>query len=476
MYYVRSYKSIFITFLRYLPSRLLVVLNSFIIVPVLARLLTVQEVGIFQLLLGVLNLVCTCSTDWISKSVLRFYEKYQLSNRLDEFFSNTLAISVLVYALILILYFVFGDFFVDRFSVPKHLLFVTLVLVIPAGFRQFLYQMLRVFNKPYLYTLSIVVYQISMLTLFLIFTGFMPNVISVLFAMALAMIVIDIYLFKNIFGSISGKFKFNPDIMKESLIYALPQIITNTFVWSIFNVHRFVAQWNGIYDLTAVIGLGNMLISSVLTPIFSVFIFAMFPIFVRKFEYKANIQVFLTDSIRLYNVMFLPLACLFCFFAKDLSDIIFTAKYPNIHYVLALFALGSLFHEMMKLFNMKYHFKNKTYIEMFISILVGSVCLALTITLTPKFGVIGASFSMLFSMLFLIVCHSFVRFEDRNYVVYSKVIKTFLMSYFLFLLAYAIVFMLYIPINLPIFSLIKIAIYLFFAYMLTGYFAKNLLE
>lgn len=475
MYYVRSYKSIFITFLRYLPSRLLVVINSFIIVPVLARLLTVQEVGIFQLLLGVLNLVCTCSTDWISKSVLRFYEKYNLANKLDDFFSNTLAISVIVYLIILLLYFCMGNFIAEKFLIQKNLLFITMILVIPVGFRQFLYQMLRIFNKPFLYTLSIIIYQISMLVLFLIFTGYLPNVVAALFAMAVAIIFIDIYLMAQLSVKIKISFRFNYDIMSESLKYALPQIITNTSVWAILNVHRFVAQWNGLYELTAVIGLSNMLISSALMPIFSLFIFALFPIYIRKYEMKADVSQLLTDSIRLYSVMFLPIALIFYFFGKDISDIVFVSKFENLDLIIGFYAVGIFFHEMMKLFNIKYHLKNKMNVEMGISIFMGAFCLILSSILIPKYGAIGAGITLLTSILVLILCHSFVKFEHVS-VNYFLVIRTILQSALICFIAYSISFMLFIPQNIILFDFIRIAIYVFISYMLTGFFAKNLLE
>ena len=85
---MRSYKIVLASFLSYLPSRILVILNSLIIVPILAYFLTSSEMSIFQISIGILNFVCTCSTDWIAKSVLRFYRRYHNENRLNEFYSN----------------------------------------------------------------------------------------------------------------------------------------------------------------------------------------------------------------------------------------------------------------------------------------------------------------------------------------------------------------------------------------------------
>ena len=98
-------------FLSYVPSRFLVVLNAFIIVPVFAQMLSAGEMGIFQLTIGLLNLVCTCSTDWIAKSVLRFYQRYSGEDRLDDFLSNAVIIFISVYKLSKHIYHVLSIFF-----------------------------------------------------------------------------------------------------------------------------------------------------------------------------------------------------------------------------------------------------------------------------------------------------------------------------------------------------------------------------
>ena len=473
---MKHYKSIFITFLKYLPSRLLVVLNAMIIVPVLAHMLSVNEIAIFQLAIGILNLVCTCSTDWIAKSVLRFYEHYKIKDNLDAFFSNTIFITIIVYFVIILAYLLFADTLSVKFLIPKNVLFLTMLLVIPTGFRQFLYQMLRIFNKPFLYSFSIVFYQISMLILFLFLAGFMPNVFAVLSAMAISLLILDGYLVYELKLRIKLKFEIDKGIMFESLKYALPQVITNTSVWAILNLNRFVSQWLGFYDLTAVIGVSYMLVSSILTPIFSVFIFALFPSFIRRYEKNADIKTFLTGSIRLYAVMFLPIATLFCYFSKEITNILFSVKYPQAYITVAFFAIGIFFHEMMKLFNMKYHLVNKTYIEMLMGIFVGCVSIVFTYFMIKNFGALGAGIAMLSAILFLIILNSIVKVGRINYVKYSSVLYTLALTAIISLCAYVFCRLLFIPVSSAFFSLIKMAIYLFISYGLSIIFVHKLLE
>lgn len=469
----KRYMAIMTAFMSYLPSRLLVVLNSLIIVPVLAHLLSSKEIGIFQLAIGILNLVCTCSTDWIAKSVLRFYEKYNLCNKLDEFFSNTILITFVVYAVIILSFFLFSDFITAKFLIPKSVLLLTLFLVIPVGIRQFLYQMLRVLNRPFLYTFSIVLYQISMLILFLLFSGFLPNVFAVLTAMVCAIFLIDFYILKEISFKINFGYKFNKLILLESLKYALPQIVTNTCIWAILNLNKFVFQYNHLYDDTAVIGVSYLLTSSILTPVFSAFLFAIFPLVIKKFETGRGVKSLVTNSIQLYTVLFLPVSALFCYYGKDIVNMAFSGKYPQAVSVISFFAVGLFFHELMKIFNIKYHLKNKTYIEMAVSFFVGLICVSLNFVLIPKFELVGAGIALLFSILLLFTLNIIVQYNP-NYINYKNIVKTASLTLVFGIVSFGFVELVFNPFET--FIIIKMIMYLFFSYLLSIIFAKPLLD
>ena len=81
----RHYFFILKSFLNYLPSRLLVILNALLIIPFFAHILSKSEMGTYNLCVGLLALTCTVTSDWIAKAALRFYEKYKIQDRLVSF-------------------------------------------------------------------------------------------------------------------------------------------------------------------------------------------------------------------------------------------------------------------------------------------------------------------------------------------------------------------------------------------------------
>lgn len=463
----KNYNTIFNTFLSYLPSRLLVVLNSLIIIPILAHMLSAKELGIFQLSIGVLNLVCTCSSDWISKSALRFYEKYRYSDRLDEFFSNIIWLALAVYAVIILGFFLFADFAVEKFFIPKTVLLLTLFVVIPCGIRQFLYQMLRILNKPFLYSFSIIIYQMSFLALFLLFTGFLPNVHAVLFGMAAAMFVIDIFILQQVGLKIKLLANVNCEMLFESLKYALPQIITNSSIWAILNINKYVFQYNQYFTETATVGVSFYFITSILTPILSTFSFAIFPFIIKKYESKSRIKPYVTSAIQLYCGIFIPIILLFCFYSQNVANLAFGDKYPQTSLVIPFFAISLFMHELMKLFNIKYHLQNKTYIEMAITFFAGLLALNLNFFLIGKFHIIGAGIAMLLSIVLLFTLNFIIQFKNLEYANYKAILKTVIFSAVICGISYLFVELLFLPLNFVYANIIKLLLYIFICYSLS---------
>lgn len=356
----RHYFFILKSFLNYLPSRLLVILNALLIIPFFAHILSKSEMGTYNLCVGLLALTCTVTSDWIAKAALRFYEKYKIQDRLGEFYSNLFIISIFSYFVIAFVYFIFSDFIAEKLYISKSLLSITLLIIFPAGLRQFLYQMLRVFNKPFLYTSSIVLYQVSLLLLFLFISGFIPKTQSLLIAMAASIVAVDIFILKKIRLMIYMKFKWNPDFLVESLKYSLPTIITNVCLWNMLNLNKYIFQYDKNVVAAAITSVVALFASATITQIVSTFSFAMFPVIVQKYEKKQNdIKDFVTKTMQLYSLLFIPVIGIFIYYPDIVSRVVFAGSYNDAKYFLPFFAFAIFLHELIKLVNMKYHLSKK---------------------------------------------------------------------------------------------------------------------
>lgn len=423
---LKNYKLILKNILSYLPSRLLIIINSIIIIPIFAHLLETKQMSIYLISIQILNLILTCSYDWITKSVLRFYEKYRLKNLTNSFMSNIFWISIITYFFIFLLFILSKNYVLAKFSIDNLTFLLIIFLVIPCGIRQFLYQILRLKNKPKLYTVSIVLYQIAFVMLFLILMHILNGAAAILLAMNIAICLIDIYIIKSISINYTIKFSLNKLLISEILKYALPLILTNSCYWIVLHISKLTFQQFHEYLNTAIIGVSWMLSNSVMQPLLSVFIFAVFPVIIKKFESNRTVKNYFTNIIQLFGCIFIPLAGIFCYFSREITYIILPQKYSSAAMIIPFFAISIFLHEFLKLINIKYHLKNKTYIEMIIAVFIAVLTYLLNLNLISKYSILGAAIALLITEIILIIINIFTYTHD--YINYKKIIKTFVLT------------------------------------------------
>ena len=421
----KNYSLIMRNILSYLPSRILIILNSIIIIPIFAHILDTKQMSIFLIVTQMLNIMLTCTFDWITKAVLRFHEKYRFQGMIDALFSTVFWISIIAYVLIFISYFIFKDIISAKFAINNLTFLLTIFLVIPCSIRQFLYQILRIRNQAKLYTLSILLYQFSFIALFLCIYQILPNASAILIAMNIAIFVIDIYIIRSIKFNYKLSVCIDKSIAFEVLKYALPLIFTNSCYWYVLNIAKFLFQHNQDYLNTAIAGTAWMLASSI-TPFMTVFIFASFPIIVKKFELKKRFKQYYTNMLQLYCFIFIPMVSIFCFYSKEIIQIVLPEKYSSVACILPFFALSGFLHELMKLINIKYHLKIKTYVEMLIAGFIAISAYFLNTELISKFAVMGAGISLFATELALILINILTGAKNLDYINYKSLAKTFI--------------------------------------------------
>lgn len=421
----KNYSLIFKNILNYLPSRILIILNSFIIIPIFAHVLNEKQMSIYLIAMQILNVMLTCTFDWITKAVLRFHEKYRFQGTLNSLFSSIFWISIIAYILVFISYFLFKDIIMNRFAIDNLTFLLTIFLVIPCSIRQFLYQILRIRNHAKLYTLSILLYQFGFIALFLTLFHMIPNACAILIAMNIVIFLIDIYIIRTIKFNYHIETIINKSIVLEVLKYALPLVFTNICYWYVLNISKLIFQHNEQYLNTAIIGTAWMLASSI-TPFLTVFMFAVFPIIVKQFELKKRFKQYFTNMLQLYCFILIPLVSIFCFYAPEITNAVLPKNYAPVAYILPFFVIAIFLHELMKLINIKYHLKIKTYIEMLIAGFIAVSAYLLNIALINKYTILGAGIALFVSELALILVNIFTGTKNLDYIDYKSISKTFI--------------------------------------------------
>ena len=466
----------------YIPSKLLVGINTLIIVPLYAHLLEVKEMSIYFIAIQFLNIMCTVSSDWITKSILRFHEKFNIQNRIEDFYSNILSFSIFTQIIVMLIYFSCSNLLQLYLGVDFLTIILSACLVIPSGIRQLLFQYLRVKDKSFLYTVSILFYQILNILIFLILVKHVPNANSILISMNIAMFIIDMYILNYIDFDIKPRFKFDIKITKEIIQYASPLVITNICYWVIMHFSKLYFQYKSIFLYTAIIGFFHLFTYNILQPFASVFMFAGFPELVHKYEHNIPIKKYWTSIIQLYSVCILPIVMTFLYFHKEITSLFFPKEYLVGSIILPLFAFSLFIHELIKLVNTKFHLKNKTNIEMIIALCSLSLLVAANIILMQKFSLFGAGLAFFISELFLLIFNTCIKIENFEFLNYFSIIKSIVIISLIGIFTYAIIIAPFIFIykttvlsaGINITKIILFAtIYYFICYLFRNYILKT---
>ena len=470
-----NYYSITKNLLNYLPSRGLIILNFLVIIPLFTHILDKKEMSIYIVAIQILNLILTCSFDWVSKSVLRFYEKFRLKNCLEKFFSSVFWISIIVYLITVIVYFLLKNVLIKHFAISETVFLYTLFLVVPCGIRQFLYQILRLKNNYKLYTFSIAIYEIAFVVLFFSFINFIPGSESILLAMNIAITFIDLIIFRMISFDYKLSFCIDISIVREILKYALPLVVTNACYWGVFNFSKLIFQSEGLYSHTAIIGVSLSAAEYIVNPLVALFIFVTFPFIIQRFENKDGLKPYFTNIIQLFYMVLAPLIAVFCLFSREITLLVLPNSYEKVALALPFVAAACFIHEFLKFVNLKYHMKNRTYIETRIGFCVISFSIFLNLVLIKYFSILGAAIAMLVTELVLLMTNvSSLRKFD--YISWKPFLKTFIKTTFLILCSFAVVSVI-LPFENKFVYLFKIVVYLILVYIagykLRGRFLKS---
>ena len=470
-----NYTSILKKLAEYLPSRGLVILNSFFILPIFAYILSPYEVSVYLIALQVLNIFCTCSFDWTSKAVLRFYEKYNIQGRLNVFLSTIFWLSVIVYVILFCSYFVFKDILQVKFAVNNVIFLLTLFLVIPCGIRQTLYNILRIKNNYSLYTISIILYQFLFVAGFLAIVNVIPNAISIMIAMITAIFVIDAYIMFSIKLKYPIERNFDKNIVYEILKYSLPLVVTNICYWSIFNIPKFIFQASNQYLNTSIYGISWSLASGIIAPLAGLFMFVNFPVIIKNFEKHRAVKDYFTNVIQLYLFILTPIICGLFFFSKDIVKLIFPSAYAGIGVLIPIFAVVIFLHELLKLFNIKYHLNIKTHIEMIIGIITVLTFVFLTLNIFEKYSILLAALIMLVTEIVLIFANIFVKFKNQVKLEYLKLLRNFLWMITISVIS-ALLSNLVFNYNFNMIIVIKVVLYLVLSYVVFYTLRRRVLD
>ncbi len=459
-------KSSFIVFIALFLSKLFTYLYKIII----ARYYGPEAYGLFSLSLMVVGWFVAFSALGLNQGLARYIPLFRGKNQKSKirwlfrkslktvFFTSLTSVIILIIlsrfisikifnepSLIpFLIYFSFAIFLTVIFEI-----LLTLILAYEEiGWYSFIHKILLGFLKLALIS-------------FLVYLGINSSSIYISYILALFIgVIVTLMLYKKKFPFVFKKTprieNKNKDNFKEILFYSWPLLFYG-FIWQLFHwTDSFIL---GIFNTTADVGIYNAAISIafLLTVTPKLFVSLFFPMANREYS-KGNRKMVreMTKQIGKWVFMInLPFIALMIFFPGAFINLLFGAEYLAGKEALSLLGIGVLFFSLFGISQNLLKIIKKTKVILFDIIIVSIVNVILNIFLVPKYGISGAAFA---TMLSLILISIIFAFQSYKYFLVIPIRRKMLRTFLAFAVSLVVLYFIKSLIVINIFSAIILAL------------------
>lgn len=423
-----SIRDFFYDLSKYIPGYLIPGAVNLCAIPIYSRLFNPQEYGNYILILNAAIILSSVITGWISTSTVRFYEKYRLKSRLEEFENGIIKITLLI--IILCLFVIIILMYLAFQIIPPSaylLFFFGLTLVFSSCIYDVLMSVLIAKRNINIYSGIKIGESVTTLLMSLILIVQLKfHIEGVLIANILSKNFFSLLLFKYSSMKISiENSSFLYELFIELANYGFPLIFVNLSSWLILISDRYVI---GILRNSYEVGIysaGCMLVEQSILFIVILISLVSNPITFSIWEHKGAIaaKVFLEKIGRYYLIICFPATIGMSFLARKFMAIIVAPEYFEGYKVIPIIALSFFLIGLTNRYSTVLTLYKKTNIIMYSNFISLILNFGLNVLFVPKYGYIAAAFTTLAACALDLLLKIF---SSRRYLIWKFPFKSLL--------------------------------------------------
>ncbi|GAB6098045.1 flippase [Desulfatiferula olefinivorans] len=390
--------------------------------PILTRVFTKDQYGIFSLIAITINLLIGISALGVNRSIIRFYENFKQNDKLSTFITTSFIVMFLWNVSIIFTAFYLGtvEIFDTYFFHNAYGAFILgfLWMYIQNLFT-FLNSIFRLEDNIFLYNLMGILRKylglICAIPLVIYFQKLVYFYYGVIFVEIIVTLTLALLLYKSNFFSFNKQL-FSKKIFLESFKYGFPL--------SISAIAAVILNFGDRYVIAALLDTSDVANYSVgynfciylkeliVTPLN----LALLPIVYQMWEYKqySNIKIILSNVIKLYIYVSIPICILTHLLSEDIIVILASSEYIQSAKILSVLMVGILLNGLEFPVMAGLHFSKRTTSIIIVMVVAGVVNILLNLVLIPKIGILGSAYSTIASYFLSLVFF---------YLISMKVIK-----------------------------------------------------
>ena len=428
-----------------------------LLVPVYTNYLSTNEYGALELMLILSNFLLLLYPMGLKSAGGRLYFAYLEKKGLDKegkelkvFISQNIFLITISTVLQICIFLLLGDIFWDKnYLGVSYTPFVT-TIILASGLRMYYPIVLKLIQsrgdsiKLAQFTIVYSLLGVMLNIFFIVVLGY--GIIGFLYAYIITGLVVLILTFLYLKDDLI--FSINTKMIKESISYSSPLLLSSLFAFSYTFADRFIISFSssnsevGIYSLAAKYAILLSLIHVAITRVLN-------PYFYSKLS-KQNTDIKSLILTSKYNIIvFIVIGLIMALFSQDFINIIAPDSYSKAGIIAPILILGYTIQSFYFNSTRILFFFKKTKVIYISSIVVGGLSFLLNILLIPQFGSVGAASVFVFSILL------------HSLILYYFAQKTFRLDYNYSGLVGLIIVLIIIIISFLAFLPIEFDIYLF---------------
>lgn len=389
---------------------------NFILTPILAKILSLEDFGMINLYNSWQNLLTIILSLNLGSGLFQ-QGLIEYENKRNEFISVTQGLNLIFTMIFFIIFLLFSDFFYKILKMPKILIFmIFLNIFFYPSYQYFLN--LKKFEYDYISILKVTILVIlsNLLSVILIKYFFIEKALAKIILNQLFLTIL--YLVIAIKIILKGKKIIDIKIWKELLRYGiplLPHYISHMILGQSDRLmidYFFGKEEVGVYSIAYMVGMVmNLLIVSV-TSIFNPWTFRMLKENkIEEIDKNSKILIKYFFIINVFIILIIP----------DIFKIIFNEEfYPALNIIPSLI-LSTFFQFCSTFFtNIEFYYKKSYYITL-ASLIAALSNIFLNYIYLPKYGFLFAGYTTLISyFIFLIIHYLIYRYICRENIYSNK--------------------------------------------------------
>jgi len=387
----------FYTIAKIVPSFL-----GFIAIIIYTRILSPEEYGLYILVITVVSMVVATSSEWLNKSILRYFEKLKKTGESSKFISTIFGTLFATITVSLFIWYLGVFLLKDHFN---HILLVMLnfggLMILTHGTYTFILSIKQASQKSHEYTTYSILnalIKLSIAILLISLLHFGPK--GILLGMIISSGCLSIYGILTFYTKYKIKLSnFSKKLFKKFISYGFPLIGLSLASYVLSSVDRYMIKYFLDTNEVGIYSANYGLASGMIQPFLVILLLSAYPIIMETFENKGKVETshLLNKVLSIYFIILIPVIFGMTILSKNISNIFLGQSFQSGYIILPLIALSTTLFGLTQYLYKPFEIMEKTKTLSILVFCAAIINIILNLFFIPKFGILGAAYATLIS-------------------------------------------------------------------------------